>query len=107
MNWDVIGLAFKFLPKLPVVQKGMAAINDDPEAVYVIDHIVPVAKRALENPDVMAMLQVFRDLFGSLASEGDTHDAVTQVMTKYGAHRDEVFDFFGPPPMGDTNARST
>jgi hypothetical protein len=107
MSWDVIKLAFEFLPKLPVVQRGMAAIKEDDEAVYVIDHIVPVTKRALENPDVLAMLQVFRDLFSSLAAEGEPHDAVSQVLMKYGAPKNEVFDFFGPPQMGDKNASST
>jgi hypothetical protein len=90
MSWEVIELAFEFLPKLPTVERGMAAIKQDSEAVYVIDHIVPVVQRSLGNPDVTAMLKVFRDLFNSLAEQGGSKDAVAEVLVKHGADRGAV-----------------
>jgi hypothetical protein len=90
MIWEVIKLVFEFLPKLPTIERGMAAIKDDKEAVYIIDHVVPVVQRSLGNPDVTALLKVFRDLFNSLAEEGGSKSAVADVLVKHGADRSAV-----------------
>jgi hypothetical protein len=86
--FDNIGLIMRFLPQLPTVERGLAAIRSDEDIMKFIQNAVPVAQKALSkaqgNPDIMALVQIGKDLFNALADQS-AQQAVARALVKHGA----------------------
>jgi hypothetical protein len=91
--FDNIGLIMRFLPQLPTVERGLAAIRADQDIMRFIQNAIPVAQKALgnaqANPDIMALVQVGKDLFNALADQSGAQ-AVASALTRHGADPNQV-----------------
>ena len=109
MDWNTIQLAFQFLPRLPTIERGAAKLRDDDGFMALVASIPEASEtynRLAADPEVQAMVGVFRDLFKALAIDGGS-TRVAQVLINHGADEQAVRDaaevHVGPTPEGPGN----